>query len=221
MYEEGTYKRKREEVPSFGDRILDSVAALGRAGLSAVRYSMWGLWLALKWSAIGAWKATAFMAGLAWAVMVWTALLPWRMLRGLWQWWRGPEPYFENERERDIYRRIRRRFRRRNRFRLHTLIYLLFNGMIWLDWLTLPRFTYAPAWPFFAVLIGWGAVLLFHYLYVRSAEAEDNALDAALERERAYADRQRRDSERYLRLVDEAGTEMDDETQRPAKRKRR
>lgn len=223
MYEEAKPKRKREEIPGAGEQALNILAALGRLVIDVMRYSINGAWTGVKWSAIGTWRAlkwtgrwswrgVVFTAALAWAITVWIVLLPWRLLGGLWRWWRGPEPYFESERERDIYLRIRRRFRRRNRFRVHLLGFILFNAFLWSQLLTS---LYSDPRPALVLLVTWTIVLLFHYLHLRSGEAEDDALTEALERERAYTDT--RDSARYLRLVDDDGEFYEDI---PAKRKR-
>ncbi|MBZ0294922.1 MAG: hypothetical protein K8L99_20335, partial [Anaerolineae bacterium] len=166
------------------------------------------------------WQAVVWRAGRAWAIRVWSVLLPWRMLKAVWRWWNGPEPYFESERERDIYRRIRRRFRRRNRLRLHGIIYLLANSYVWFEWQHY-RF-FRPSGTIWSYLFVTGVltlVLLFHYLHMRSSEAEERAIEEAIDRERAWQSQQM-DESRYLRLSDEGELLDDYYVEEEIKRKR-
>lgn len=214
-------KRKREEIPGWGDVLLEIVASIGRGGWSVLRWGWRGITGAARWMGRWTWRAVVWSAGLAWALTVWTVLLPWRVLKAVWRWWNGPEPYFESERERDIYRRIRRRFRRRNRLRLHGAFYLLVNGYLWFGWYQ-SRFFMMPGviWSYFFVSGVLTVVLLFHYLYVRSREAEEQAIEEAIERERAWQSQQM-DEVRYLRLSDDGELLDDDYIEEEIKRKRR
>ncbi len=235
-------KRKREDIPSITDYLLDFLTALARAGRAGLR-GLWRVlaqcarwtWRGTRWTLRGSTRALIFTGGLLWTTTVWTLRLPWRMLRGLWRWWNGPHPYFESERERDIYYRIRRHFRRRRRHRLHVFAYVLVNISLWAQFASRPyplmfypeRALWSqPVWGHIVFTAAWSVILLFHYLHLRSAEAEDQAIEEALERERFYADRQHEaryieDNARYARLTDdgEIVDEYDDDPH--MKRKRR
>ena len=221
MYSETKPKRKREEIPTLGGMLGAMGGGVWRFSQRAISRVLHWTWLAVKWSAIGSWRAVVWLTLFTWKGAGWALGLPGRMLGGVVRWWRGPEPYFESERERDIYQRIRRQFRRRNRFLLHTFTYLALNSAFWIQWYNMSRGAYPPSlWNYLALSVVTSLFLLFHFLQMRSAVAEENALETALNRERYYADQY--DSLRYTRLSDDGEIVDDyyvDETE--AKRKRR
>lgn len=234
MYDSAKPKRKREDVPSVGDHLLNGVAGLGRAGFASARLVWRGIaqslrwsWYGTRWGLRGAGYGLAFSAGIMWELLVWTLRLPLNMTRGLWRWWNGPEPYFESERERDIYYRIRRHFRRRRRFSLHIIAYLAINSAFWLQWYNMRSASYPPsALNYAALTIVTSFFLLFHYIHLRSAETEERAIEEALERERFYADRQSdpyyvENVERYARLADDGEIVNELYSEEDYKRKRR
>lgn len=203
MYSETKPKRKREDIPSITQMVMSAVSGVWRFSLQSIRALLRWTWRMVRWSAIKTWQLTTLVAVFTWKGVVWMTLLPWRMLHGLVRWWRGPEPYFENERERDIYNRIRRQFRRRNRFRLHIFAYLTINSAFWLQWLNMSWAGYGMNFPHYIVLsVVTSFFLLFHFLQMRSAVAEEHAIEAAISRERHYVDYQ--DERRYSRLIDDS-----------------
>lgn len=196
------HKRKRDESAGY---VLRGIVWSLRQG-----------WRGTRWLGRGAWRATVWSIALAWTLTVWSVTLPWRTLKAIGRWWRGPEPYFESERERDIYRRIRLRFRRRNRLRLHGFIYLALNGFFWAQWFTMRNYLSAATWwSYIGLTFVLSVMLLYHYLSIRSAEAEENALAEALDRERWRAD----DAARYMRLSDDG--ELFEVVEEDEKRKHR
>ncbi len=234
MYDSAKPKRKREDVPSIGDYLLSAVAGLGRAGFASARLMWRGVvqslrwsWYGTRWGLRGAGYSLAFSAGILWEFVVWTLRLPLRMMRGLWRWWSGPEPYFESARERDIYYRIRRHFRRRRRFTLHIIAYLAINSAFWLQWYNMSSSPYPPrALNYAALTVVTSFFLLFHYLHLRSAEAEEQAIEEALERERFYASQHAMAYDEgydpaYMRLVDDGEIVDERYIEEERKRKRR
>lgn len=156
------------------------------------------------------WKGTVAVARWSWKAVIWSARLPFRFLRWTWRaialfLWGGPEP---EEPLAALKWRIQRRFRRRNRFITHLFAFALILGAGWLSWFSRPFYPpYDPTWgtPLGAAIV-WSVFLAFHYVRLRSGDAEDHAIEAALERhqhmpfmvedEVVYDDR-------YARLVDE------------------
>ncbi len=202
MYSEAKSKRKREDIPSMSQMLLSAVGNVWRFSQRSLGRLLRWTWLMIRWTAIKSWQLTALAGVFTWKATIWTLRLPWRMLRGVGRWWLGPQPYFENERERDIYNRIRRQFRRRNRFRLHTFAYLVINSAFWIQWLNLSWSPYRVNFlNYVALSVVTSFFLLFHFLQMRSAVAEENAIEAALSHERHFADYH--DNIRYSRLTDD------------------
>lgn len=144
-----------------------------------------------------------------WRATLWTVKAPFRLLRWTWRGlnhlMNGRVPEFETVREREIYRRIKRRFRRRNRLITHLFIFVLVMGTTWVSWLTsLNDWGYRWRGPYTGQIIAftllWVFFLIFHYVRYRMGESEDNALEAALERE---YEREARSQPLYYEEVDE------------------
>lgn len=123
-----------------------------------------------------------------WRVVVWSVKAPFRFLgwtlHGLNSLINGRMPELETAREREIYRRIRRRFRRRNRLYTHMLVFIVGIASLWVERANrLYGSPFHPMEPYVFFTMMWTALLVFHYMRVRMGEAEDDALEAALERE--------------------------------------
>jgi hypothetical protein len=148
------------------------------------------LWQATVWTARVSWRATLWTLKWSWQAALWCIKTPLRwtgwLLRESWALIFGRMPEFETAREREIWRRIRRRFRRRNLFITHLFAFALINGGLWVDWLNrFYQWQYYATSGYFVLTLAWGFLLLFHYIRLRMGEAEDDALEAALEREYA------------------------------------
>ena len=161
----------------------------------------------LRW----AWRATVWASRIVWQATRWSAKAPFRflgwLLHGLNTLINGRLPEFETAREREIYRRIRRHYRRRNRLHTHILVFVAGIALLWIE--RANRLYWSPFHPlepyvFFTVL--WTALLGFHYMRVHMGETEDNALEAALERE---YEREARSQPLYYEEIDEYYGEHD------------
>ncbi|MCB9454394.1 MAG: 2TM domain-containing protein [Anaerolineaceae bacterium] len=155
-----------------------------RQSLAALRWSWRQTVAALRWSWRTAGRVTRWSLRVTWAATVWTATAPFRGLRWLFG---GKEPAPQNRYE-EIRQRIRRHYRRRNRFITHLLLFILGNAMMWINAASLyyGYLNSAILRQTIGISIGWAIALLYHYLRVRMADAEDQALETALERERAW-----------------------------------
>ena len=219
MYEDALpRKRKNDDQhdPVIGPLIAALFRFLGRA--LTFSFNALVLW-PLRWL----WRAT-----------VWSAKAPFRVMGWLFHQLNvllnGPMPELETAREREIYRRIRRRFRRRNRFVTHLIAFALVDGALWVQWLAY-RWRYPePVAHYIGFTLVWGFILLLHYVRLRLGDAEDNALEAALEREYARefhqqpvyyeeVDEYYGDPETHHQLSDDP--EMYDRLAAPPKSKRR
>ena len=164
----------------------------------------------LRW----AWQVTLWSLRWTWRATVWAIKAPFRwtgwLLRELWALSFGRMPELETAREREIWRRVRRRYRRRNFFMTHIFAFALIIGGMWIQYLSLTWRSYAT--PYLFVTLIWAFFLLYHFVRYRLAEAEDTALEAALEREyeRAarsqplyYEEIEKYYGDQYRRLSDE------------------
>lgn len=188
-------KRKNEEWYDWADGELPPSQAgwlVQLLGLSwrVIRAPFRWTWhqsvAALRWSWRTTGQVTRWSLRMTWAMTVWTVTSPFRGLRWLFS---SKEPVPQNRYE-AIQQRIRRHYRRRNRFITHLLLFILGSAAMWIN---VANASYYPIYMYTVVLqqtigisIGWAIALLYHYLRVRMADAEDQALEAALERERAW-----------------------------------
>ena len=123
-----------------------------------------------------------------WRATVWTAIAPFRLLRwllhGLNILINGRIPEFETVREREIYLRVKRRYRRRSRFITHVFAFVLVNGIMWIEWFSRPDYYRPQSGPaYVGITLIWAFFLLFHHMRVRLGNEEDDAMEAAFERE--------------------------------------
>jgi hypothetical protein len=192
------YPRKRKNDDYYEPFVQLLLRWLGRALVFSFHYLVR---VPLRWS----WQATRWTLRqcgrvLAWAgrwtgrALAWTwrtsLLLLLQPLRGLgWLWQCGIElifgriPEFDTVREREIFLRIRRRFRRRNHFITHLIVFIVVSGSLWVEWLNRDLMFRGPLSARLGFIGMWAVVLLLHYIRLRMGEAEDAALEAALERE--------------------------------------
>ncbi|MCB9450794.1 MAG: hypothetical protein H6672_05110 [Anaerolineaceae bacterium] len=178
----------------------------------------------LRWAWRTTGRATRWTLRVTWAVTVWTVVAPIRGVRWLFG---SKEPVPQNRYE-EIRQRIRRHYRRRNRFITHLLLFILGDGLLWIN---VASATHYPEYMQTVVLqqtigisVVWAVVLLFHYIRVRMADAEDLALETALERERAWEQQRDLPYDYSSRLMEaEAPPEWEEweAAQPPEKAKRR
>jgi len=229
-------KRKREEIYE------EMASERGEAPLTqALRFLGWLLSAPFVWSwrqlaRLVTWTfrlcaaVTRWTLRSAWQAAVWTARLPFHALAWLWQLVFGPPVRFSDPRYAEIYALIARRYRRRSRFITHFFVFAITNSILWLGWLYDRQFTYNyyPSNPFtstpilFTLL--WSMVLVFHYIRMKHGVEEDQAIEQAIEREREWQARQRRDDygAAYGRLADDAEpVELRPFMDEPLKRKNR
>lgn len=181
-----------------------------RQSIRLLRFSWDVSFAVLRWG----WRLTGrvlnFAIDKSVKVVIWTARAPFRFMGWLWQWlFGGPEP---DDPMQALRWRIKRRYRRRNRFITHVFAFVGFNGVLWWD-----RFSYA--WrisydysPWYLSPLGftllWGVLLLFHYVRVRTGDAEDSAMETALQHQTAWetpyvVEDEVVYDERYARLSDD------------------
>ena len=199
-------KRKNDEYESFIPQLL---SALVRLLWRLTRGSFHVLvTIPLRWT----WRVTVWLARILWQATIWSAKAPFRflgwLLHGLNILINGRMPEFETAREREIYRRIKRRFRRRNRLYTHLFAFVMGNGVIWIEWLSRPYYWRTSSYlsPYAFITLAWVIILSFHYFRLRLADAEDDALEAALERE---YEREARSQPLYYEEIDEYYGEHD------------
>lgn len=194
------YPRKRKNDDYYEPFLQALLRWLGRVLVFSFHYLVqvplgW-LWQATRWTLrqsgrvlLWAWRQCERGLAWTWRASLWLLLQP---LRGFaWLWQRGVElifgriPEFETVREREIFLRIRRHFRRRNFFITHLIIFIVVNGSLMVEWLNRDPLFRGPLSSRLGFMGMWAVVLLLHYIRLRMGEAEDAALEAALEREYA------------------------------------
>jgi hypothetical protein len=203
------FKRKRKneesydwvdgELPPPQANWLSQLLSLSWRGIKApFRWAWQGTLSALRWSwrqtvAMLHWswrftkQAAVWTLRATWAATKWTVVAPFRGLRWLFG---GEEPIPQNRYD-EIRLRIRRHYRRRNRFITHLLLFALANVVMWVNAIIMNYYYYGTMYSVvgqqtIGISIFWGVMLLYHYIRVRMADAEDQAIEAALERERAW-----------------------------------
>ncbi len=174
------------------------------------------------------WRLTGRVLGFTFdksvKAIVWTARAPFRFLGWTWNWlFGGPEP---DDPMQALRWRIKRRYRRRNRFITHVFAYFTMNGYLWL---TYNSSYYYPSEPLRSTpalfTLFWGVLLFFHYVRARMGDAEDNAMETALERQTAWetpyvVEDEVVYDERYSRLADDEILDYPVDEQLRGKRKR-
>lgn len=86
----------------------------------------------------------------------------------------------------EIRRRIEKRYDNRSGFYIHLAVFLIVNLGIWIAWLfTDPLARMNPVLPLL-VTLGWGAGFIAHMIDFIMAEARENAIEKAIERERGW-----------------------------------
>lgn len=156
-----------------------------RQSIRLLRFSWDVSFAVLRWG----WRLTGrvlnFAIDKSVKVVIWTARAPFRLMGWLWQWlFGGPEP---DDPMQALRWRIKRRYRRRNRFITHVFAYFSMNGYLWLTYNPSYYYSYEPlrSTPALFTLF-WGVLLFFHFIRMRMGDAEDNAMEAALQRQTAW-----------------------------------
>ncbi|MBZ0275081.1 MAG: hypothetical protein K8I60_02985 [Anaerolineae bacterium] len=150
---------------------------------------IWGgrqSWAVLRWSGRQSWAGVRFSLRVAWDATKWAVRLPIQVVR----WLLGVEPPPQNRYE-EIRQRVRRHYRRRNRLITHFFLFIGSNIVFWADVANRPYIYHwsdgiSGAEGAAIISVFWAALLLFHFIRVRMGEAEDQEIEAALERERAW-----------------------------------
>lgn len=127
----------------------------------------------------------SFLAGLGALVRgtVWLLLTPVRgMYKGISYLINGRVPAFEDDLMAEAWWRVRRRWRRRNLFNAHLYFFFAVQVMVILSALFYPFVRYGGYEMFVAA---WLLLLGFHWLRIRSRNAEDDEMQALFEREYA------------------------------------
>jgi hypothetical protein len=169
-------------------------------------------------------RALSFTLDKSWKALVWTARTPFRFLGWLWHWlFGGPEP---DDPMQALRWRIKRRYRRRNRLITHAFAFVILVGYFWLDYNPIYYHPYEPlrSTPA-AFTLFWSVLLLFHFIRARTGDAEDSAMEAALERQSAWetpyvVEDEVVYDERYSRLTDAEMVDYPVDERVKAKRKR-
>lgn len=199
---------------------------LWRQILRLLRFS-WNLGFAiLRWTWGFTGRVLNFTIDKSIRAVVWTVRAPFRLLGWLWHWlFGGAEP---DDPMQALRWRIKRRYRRRNRFITHVFAFVGVNGFTWWTFLGyLSRGYYFDPW--FSSPIGftllWAVALLFHHVRARMGDAEDSAMEAALERQTAWktpyvVEDEVVYDERYSRLADRAMVDYPVDERLKQKRKR-
>jgi 2TM domain len=195
-----------------------------RQSMSLLRFTWDVSFAVLRWS----WRITGRMLSFTFdkslKTIVWTARAPFRFLGWTWNWlFGGPEP---DDPMQALRWRIKRRYRRRNRFITHVFAYFTMNGYLWLTYN--PTYYY-PDEPLRSTpalfTLFWGVVLFFHFIRMRMGDAEDSAMEAALQRQTTWetpyvVEDEVIYDERYARLTDDEMLDYPVDERLKQKRKR-
>ncbi len=196
-------KRKRDDHYSVWASVGVAAAFMWRnLVVKPTRFMLGALWLLTLWTARAAWRTTVWTVHQTWALTKWTALAPFRAVRGLYNTFvRGiPEP---DDPFQAIRWRIKRRFRRRQRFLTHLFAFLGVNFIAVADALMnsfkYQAYTGRSLMGYGVIMTFWLVLIVFHFMRMRLADAEDHAMQSALERQTPYLVED--DYARYARLT--------------------
>lgn len=167
------YEKPKRAPRSVGRRLLDGISAV-------LRWSGRALWVVVR----GLWRGFAAVLGWTWAATVWTARLPFRLLGWFFGLFQLRPLDFQNDYYGAMERLIRRRFRRRRWLVTHLFIGGGFSAVLLVDTLILIMRSFSPSFFYtqrLSFIMIWMGIFLFHYVRVRMADAEDDAIRAMAE----------------------------------------
>jgi hypothetical protein len=195
-YAEETYSEVQTPAFSTGDFIVYPFLLVGRIlawSGRQLRSLTWLTWRTALGTARWCWRTMVpipgALIGAAWRATRWTLRGTWGISAGFWRWITGQsgKPLY-NDPNLEAIRRIETHYRRRARFITHVVIFAFTNVALWLD--------YASNWPYpdyygppsasISTTVFWGLLLAIHFIHFKISEAKDRAVEAAIERERAW-----------------------------------
>lgn len=127
---------------------------------------------------------------------------------------------------REIRRRVESLYNARKEIIIHTAVFAIINVVMWMGWRFTELYVYVSAMWLLLITGGWGAGYIAHLIDYLMKTASERAVQAAIERERAWRDGtldEKPKREQRARLMEDGELEIitaDEDYEEPRRRRR-